>query len=182
MIFQRKPHILFAAVLLLCQLGCGPKSDNNAFEIPSPTNGQQPAEEAFKPDLSGEPVIPTAEILAGMWQLKAAKINGTNFPATLINTTTLQLDGEAYEVMSGGNSDKGTCVLDTTSTPYKMTISGTEGANEGKTLLAIVEMPNESTLHICYDLAGEAFPENYDSTTDNAYFSAWYVRKPAVGP
>ncbi len=110
--------------------------------------------------------------------MKSGKINGTNFPASLVNTTTLRLDGENYEVESGGNPDKGTCVQDLTTSPCRMTIKSVEGANAGKTILAIFEMPNEATLRVCYDLTGADYPATFDSNPENGYFSVKYSRQP----
>ena len=109
--------------------------------------------------------------------MKSGKINGTEFPASMVNSTSLKLDADKYDVESAGNPDKGTCVQDLTTTPYRMTISSVEGTNAGKTILAIFEMPNERTLRVCYDLEGAGFPPDFESTSENGYFSAVYSRQ-----
>ena len=174
-------NLYSAASLLICVicLGCD-KGPDNVFSIPSPTNGQAPpaaTEEVIVTD-PNNPFVPTVESTQGHWQMTAGTINGGGFPASMVNTTTLQLNGENYEVMSGGNPDKGTCVLDLATTPFKMTINGVEGANEGKKILAIFEMPNEKTLKVCYDLTGTDFPKDFESNKENGYFSTVYTRKP----
>ena len=43
-------------------------------------------------------------------------------------------------------TDRGTCTLDTSASPKRMTIRGTEGPNRGKTILAIYEMKDASEM------------------------------------
>ena len=159
-------------------LGCHTEPDNS-FSMPSPTNGQSPApEEDTTLADPNNPFTPTDTSAQGLWKMKSARVNGTGFPPSLANSTTLKLDGVNYEVESGGNPDKGTCVQDRTTTPHRMTISSVEGTNAGKTILAIFEMPNEKTLRVCYDLKGADFPTDFESTSDNGYFTAVYTREP----
>lgn len=159
-------------------LGCHTEPDNS-FSMPSPTNGQSasPEEDTTLAD-PNNPFTPTANSTHGLWKMKSGRINGTGFPPSLANTTTLKLDGENYDVQSGGNPDKGTCVQDLTTTPFRMTILSVEGTNAGKTILAIFEMPNAMTLKVCYDLTGANFPTDFESTSENGYFSAVYSRQP----
>src|SRR5436853_188117 len=67
-----------------------------------------------------------------------------------------------YEVIVAGEStvkDTGTCTLDTSVTPHRITIKSTEGTNKGKTILAIAEMPDANSMRVCYDLGGKEFPK-----------------------
>ena len=175
---NRNAFSLTAFVLLIAAcLGCHTEPDNS-FSMPSPSNGQPPVQEEDTTLADpNNPFTPTATSTDGLWKMKSGKINGTEFPASMVNATTLKLDADKYDVESAGNPDKGTCVQDLTTTPYRMTISSVEGANAGKTMLAIFEMPNERTLRICYDLEGAGFPPDFESTSENGYFSAVYSRQ-----
>ncbi len=90
----------------------------------------------------------------------------------------MKLNGTGYESTFGSNVDRGTCSVDLLASPPRMTITISEGENAGKSWLAIFDMPNESTLRICYDPAAAKFPDSFDSTADNNYFSATYIRQP----
>ena len=60
----------------------------------------------------------------------------------------------------GNEPDRGTYTLDATSKPKGMTITGTEGPNNGKTFPAIYELEGD-TLRICYDLSGAKRPTKF---------------------
>jgi len=112
----------------------------------------------------------------GMWKATAATVAGNAFPSAVTDTISLQLAGTTYEVNVGGKLDKGTCTMDRSVTPWRMTIKGTEGPNAGKTLLAIFDFPKQDELRICYDLKGAAFPASFESTRENGWFLAVYQR------
>ena len=113
----------------------------------------------------------------GTWKMKSATMAGTPFPDAVADSISLKLAGDTYLVMVGESPDKGTCKVDTSTNPMLMTIVGTEGPNAGKTILAIFEMPEPSTLRVSYDLSGMAFPTSFESTAENGYYSATYVRQ-----
>ncbi len=108
----------------------------------------------------------------------SATLAGAALPAEMTKTISLTITGDQYEVNVGGQPDKGTCVTDTTQTPHRMTITGTEGPNADKTLLAIADFPSENQMRICYDMTGKSFPANFDSTATNGWFEVVYTRKP----
>jgi uncharacterized protein (TIGR03067 family) len=56
-------------------------------------------------------------------------------------------------VFVGGEPDRGIYKIDSTAKPKSMTITGTEGINNGKTYPAIAEFDGD-TLRICSDLSG----------------------------
>jgi hypothetical protein len=58
-----------------------------------------------------------------------------------------------------------------------MPIKGTEARNAGKTFLAIFDFPDASTMRVCYDLTGTAFPLSFTSTAENHWYSVTYVRQ-----
>jgi uncharacterized protein (TIGR03067 family) len=75
----------------------------------------------------------------------------------------------------GGQLDKGTVTLDTTSSPMGMTVTGVEGPNAGRTYPAIFSLSGD-TLRICYDLSGAARPTTFTSATGTMHFLAEYKR------
>ena len=172
----------FACLLLLSIFsGCNTESDQAIATKVTPNSQTPPAEPETK---QGEmpaaniPFTPTSASMQGRWKMKSGSFNGTDLPASMVDSTFLRIDGENYDVDVGGNPDKGTLTSDMTASPYKMTIQGVEGANAGKTMLAIFEMPNSNTLRICYDLTGTDFPKDYESTSENGFFSAVYELQP----
>jgi uncharacterized protein (TIGR03067 family) len=57
-----------------------------------------------------------------------------------------------------------------------MDITGTEGPNKGKTILAIYEITDD-TLRICYDLSGKARPTEFKTTKGTKLFLVTYNRE-----
>ncbi len=64
-----------------------------------------------------------------------------------------KLDHGKHEVFVGDKPDRGTYTLHAATQPKSITITGTEGPNQGKTFPAIYELKGD-TLRICYDLSG----------------------------
>lgn len=173
---------LIASLLLTAFAGgCNTEADNS-FAIKVTPNTQAPAPAAESNDSDSpdpnNPYTPTVASVQGLWKMKSGVVNGTGLPASMINASTLLIKDETYDVNAGGNSDKGTVEPDMATTPYRMTIKSVEGTNAGNTLLAIFDMPNESTLRVCYDMTGTDFPKDYESTSENGFFSTVYKRQP----
>lgn len=110
----------------------------------------------------------------GSWQAVSAMLAGMPFPPTVTEGINLTIDGENYSVLVAGSPDKGKCKLDVETSPQRMTIHGTEGPNAGKTFLAICDFPQENEMRVCYNMNGEAFPEEFLSIADNGYFLVTY--------
>ena len=73
--------------------------------------------------------------------------------------------------------DKGTCMLDTNSSPKRMIIKSAEGPNRGKTFLAIYEMKDARSMRVCYDLSGAAFPTEFKAPKDTKLYLVGYRRQ-----
>ena len=118
------------------------------------------AEDQKTPSNGIEENTPTHE---GVWKPIAAVLGGQRLPEEAVKAITLKITGDQYEVTVEGEneSDKGTCILDTTTTPKRMTIKSTEGPNRGKTFLAIYEMKDDVSMRVCYDLSGKEFPTEF---------------------
>jgi len=94
----------------------------------------------------------------------------------VLKIISLRLDDGKYEVFVGDRPDKGTYTLDSTSKPKGMTITGTEGPNQGKTFPAIYELKGD-TLRICYDLSGAKRPTEFKSVVGTKLYLVTYNRK-----
>ncbi len=112
----------------------------------------------------------------GNWKATAATLAGAPFPSSVTDSIALTVTGEQYEVNVGGNPDKGKCTVDRTTSPNRMTITGTDGPNAGKTFLAVFDFPEANQMRVCYDLTGAAFPNTFKSTADNGLFLVVYSR------
>ena len=110
-----------------------------------------------------------ASTLAGTWQAIEAELGGKPFPADTVRSIKLILSAHDYQV---GN-DFGTYEFDPTATPAAMTIRGTKGPNEGKTMLAIYELSGD-TLRICYDLMGQKRPTAFATEAGTRQFLVRY--------
>lgn len=125
------------------------------------------------------PIMPTliqSSSNQGNWQAVEAILAGTPFPGSVTDGIKLSINGAEYNVSVAGNPDKGTCDLDQSSAPLRMTIRGTEGPNTGKTFLAICDFPSGEEMRVCYDMQGVAFPSEFTSTAENGYFLVNYRR------
>ena len=94
----------------------------------------------------------------------------------ILKSISLKLANGRYEVSVAGNPDKGTYTLDSISKPKGMTITGTEGPNQGKTYPAIYELKGD-TLRICYDLSGAKRPAEFKSIAGTQLYLVTYIRK-----
>lgn len=115
-----------------------------------------------------------ASPLTGTWQAIEAELGGKPFPAETVRSIKLVLSAHDYQV---GN-DFGTYEFDPTVTPAAMTIRGTKGPNQGKTILAIYELAGD-TLRICYDLTGQKRPTAFATEPGTRQFLARYKREEA---
>ena len=117
-----------------------------------------------------------AKAVQGSWAPTKADLGGQPMTETVLKSISLKLDHGKYEVSVGGQPDKGTYTLDSTSKPKSMTITGTEGPNQGKTFPAIYELKGD-TLRICYDLSGVKRPAEFKSIPGTKLYLVTYNRK-----
>lgn len=116
-----------------------------------------------------------SKALQGTWLPTSAVLAGQPFPEQVIKTMKLTMKDGRYTVMVGQVQDEGTAKLDSSKTPKTMEIKGTEGPNNGKTFLAIYKITGD-TLTICYDLAGKAYPTEFESKPSTKLFLVEYKR------
>src|SRR5262249_29485180 len=101
---------------------------------------------------------------------------GQQYPEKLLKTIKLVLKDQGYTVTVGDQSDEGTVMLNPDKTPKAMDITGTNGPNKGKTILAIYEL-NGDTLGVCYALGGKARPSDSEPRQKTQLFVVHYKRE-----
>ena len=118
------------------------------------------------------------DALEGAWLPSAAELGGKPFPDEVRKSIRLEVKGDQYTVTVGTQPDRGTCKLNPSAKPKALDITGTEGPNKGKTILAIYER-NGDTLRICYDLGGKNRPAEFKTTEGTLLFLVEYkLQKP----
>ncbi len=113
----------------------------------------------------------------GTWVPVKAELAGKSLPDDVLKAITLKIHEDGYEVtIKGEGSDKGTSKLDAAAKPKAMTITSVEGANAGKTFLAIYELEHD-TLRVCYDLSGAKRPTEFKTSPGTLLYLVTYNRK-----
>lgn len=112
----------------------------------------------------------------GKWKAVSAVLAGTPFPDEVTGSILLNLTGDQYEVSVGGTSDRGSCLVDLRTSPHRMTITGTEGPNAGKTFLAVFDFEGPDRMRVCYVLNASGFPVGFESTAENGAYLVVYAR------
>ncbi len=116
-----------------------------------------------------------AQELQGNWQPVEAVLAGQPVSHAVLQVIHLKLDHGQYAVLAAGQPDVGTYSVDATAQPMGITIAGTAGPNQGKTLPAIFALKGD-TLVICYDLSGAKRPTEFQSATGTQRFLVTYIR------
>jgi uncharacterized protein (TIGR03067 family) len=116
-----------------------------------------------------------AEALQGTWLPTSAELSGKPFPDDILEAIKLVVKGDTYTVTIGKQLDKGKVALKPSAKPSEMDITGVEGPNKGKKILAIYERDGD-TLKICYDLGGKNRPTEFKSKEGTQQFFVTYKR------
>jgi len=116
------------------------------------------------------------DTIQGTWLPSAAELGGKMFPDEVRKTIKLVIKGDKYTVTVGEKVDKGTVKLNPAAKPKALDITGTEGPNKGKTILAIYER-NGDTLRVCYDLSGKNRPKEFKTKEGTQLFLVTYKRE-----
>ena len=117
-----------------------------------------------------------AKAVQGSWQPVRAELAGQPMADAVLKIISLKLDNGKYEVFVGSEPDRGTYTLDMKSKPRGMSVTGTDGVNQGKTFPAIYELKGD-TLRICYDLSGAKRPTEFKSVAGTKLYLVTYARK-----
>src|SRR5213594_3485111 len=90
--------------------------------------------------VQGEESKKDSKKIQGTWLPSEAELNGRKMSDETLKTMKLVVKDDKYTVTVGEGKDEGTVQIDSTKTPKTMDITGTEGPNKGKTILAIYEL------------------------------------------
>lgn len=116
-------------------------------------------------------VIAQQNPLNGTWVPTRLEINGADLPAASFEKQKLILNDSNYTFIAE-SIDKGVVKY----TNGKLDIYGREGVNAGKHFTAIYKHENE-LLTICYNLAGDVYPDAYETRGKPAYFLAVFKKE-----
>jgi uncharacterized protein (TIGR03067 family) len=116
------------------------------------------------------------DVMQGTWLASAAELGGNKFPDDVRKSIKLMVKDGKYTVTVGKRPDQGTIKLDASAKPKAMDITGTEGPNKDKTILAIYELEGD-TLRVCYDLGGKNRPREFKSGAGTQEFLVTYKRQ-----
>jgi uncharacterized protein (TIGR03067 family) len=116
------------------------------------------------------------DTLQGTWLPSTAEVGGKMLPDEVRKTIKLVVKDDKYTVTVGKAVDRGTLKLNPSAKPKEMDITGTEGPNKGKTILAIYERDGD-TLRICYDLSGKGRPTEFKTKEGTQRFLVTYKRE-----
>jgi len=103
-------------------------------------------------------------VLNGDWTPIKQEIGGKELPAAAFEKQKLTISDSNYTLIAE-STDKGVLKYN----GNKMDIYGKEGVNAGKHFTAIYKMENEQLI-ICYNLAGNIYPETFDTKGKPLYF------------
>jgi uncharacterized protein (TIGR03067 family) len=124
--------------------------------------------------VSAQPPV-DAQALKGSWTPIEFKLAGKSGVSETVKNFKLTLTETSYSLDTGKGVDKGTLKVDAGKTPPTMDVTGVEGPNQGKTILAIWKVEGDK-LHICYALDGKSRPTAFESTMENGWLLAIYQR------
>ena len=113
----------------------------------------------------------------GSWLPSAAEMAGKKYPDEVRKTIKLVIKGDTYKTTVGQAVDEGTLKINPTPKPHEIDITGSEGPNKGKTILAIYETDGPDTLRICYDLSGKSRPTEFKTAEGTKLFLVTYQRE-----
>ena len=109
--------------------------------------------------------------LNGTWVPVSLEIDGAQLPKASFEKQKLIISDSAYTYMAE-SVDKGVVRYEAD----KIDIYGKEGVNAGKHFTAIYKMEN-GQLRICYNLAGDKYPESFETKGKPMYFMAVFKKE-----
>jgi uncharacterized protein (TIGR03067 family) len=99
------------------------------------------------------------------------EINGNELPPTTFEKQKLIINDTAYTFIAE-SVDKGIISYK----DGKMDIYGKDGVNAGRHITTIYKFENDQ-LVICYNLAGDKYPESYETKGKPTYFLATFKKE-----
>jgi uncharacterized protein (TIGR03067 family) len=116
------------------------------------------------------------DAIQGAWLVSMAELAGQKFSDEVNKSIKLVIKDGKYTVTVGNQPDKGTSKIDPSAKPKTMDITGTDGPNKGKTMLAIYELKGD-TLRVCYDVSGKMRPTEFKTAANTQLFLVTYKRE-----
>lgn len=115
--------------------------------------------------------IAAASPLNGTWIPVKQEMNGKALPPAAFASQKLILRDSTY-IFNAESEDKGTVRI----SGDKMDIYGVEGVNKGKHFTCLWKLEN-GQLSVCYNLAGNSYPESFDTKGKPVFFFAQYRKE-----
>jgi uncharacterized protein (TIGR03067 family) len=112
-----------------------------------------------------------SKLLNGNWVPVKQEMGGALLPRAVFEKQKLIILDSTY-TMIAESADKGVVKYG----KDKMDIYGKEGVNAGKHFRAIYKIENRQ-LVVCYNLAGDSYPETYDTRGKPMYFLSVFEKK-----
>jgi len=113
----------------------------------------------------------------GVWTPTELTAGGQAVPADQLSAMKLTLGDGKYKVeVNDQTIDAGTYTVDTKKKPWQLVITGSDGPNKDKKILAISEVSGD-TMKVCYDPAGKEYPKDFKSTKENKYLLILYKKQ-----
>jgi uncharacterized protein (TIGR03067 family) len=109
--------------------------------------------------------------LNGTWVPVKQEIGGTLLPKAVFEKQNLIIDDNTY-ILTAESVDKGIVKYK----EDKMDIYGKDGVNSGKHFTAIYKFEN-GELTICYNLAGDSYPETFETKNKPMYFLSVFKKE-----
>ncbi len=110
-------------------------------------------------------------VLNGIWVPIKQEMGGKELPILAFEKQKLTINDSVYTVIAE-SIDKGVIIF----TDNKMDIYGREGVNAGKHFTAIYKVEN-GNLTICYNLAGDSYPEAFETKSKRLLFLSVYKKE-----
>lgn len=109
--------------------------------------------------------------LNGNWIPVSQEMSGKELPPAFYQKQRLEIRDSVYTLMAE-SIDKGVVVL----SGNKLDIYGREGVNKGKHFTAIYRKEGDK-LVICYNLKGDAYPEDFETKGKVLYFKSVFKKE-----
>jgi uncharacterized protein (TIGR03067 family) len=116
-------------------------------------------------------VTAQSNLLNGSWKPVKLEIDGSALPPETFEKQKLIISDSNYTFIAE-SVDKGIARYKN----GKMDIYGKDGVNNGKHFTAIYKFENEILL-ICYNLAGDKYPETFETKGKPTYFLATFKKE-----
>jgi len=108
--------------------------------------------------------------IIGTWIPVSQEMAGNEMPPTMFKTHRLIIEDNTY-TMHAESIDKGAIAYSN----GKMDVYGEEGVNKGNHFTAIYKVTKEQ-LTICYNLAGDSYPSDFETKSNPMHFLAVFER------